>query len=206
MHLEIFSNNQLELLPYIKTFTRTFYLVGGTAVALHIGHRRSIDYDLFSQSPLVKHRIKGKLLKIPFKQIPVFEDYDQLHLKINNVKITFFHYPYIIDHPLKVNSIITMPDLLTLASMKAFALGRRAKWKDYVDLYFILKNHFSITEICSHTENIFPGQFSGKLFREQLIFFKDIDHSEPVDYLVTPVPEDEIKKYLIDVATNIDLF
>ena len=99
-----------------------------------------------------------------------------------------------------------MPTLLTLASMKAFALGRRAKWKDYVDLFFILKYHYTIQEVCLETEMNFGSQFSGKLFREQLAFHKDIDHSEPIDYLVPPVPEDEIKKFLIDTATDIDLF
>jgi hypothetical protein len=206
MHIEIFDKNQAGLLPYIKTFQRSFYLVGGTAVALHLGHRRSIDFDLFSPSPLVKHRIKGKLLQMPFKQVPVFEDYDQLHLLINNIKFTFFHFPYPINHPVKVDSFITIPALLTLASMKAFALGRRAKWKDYVDLFFILKYHYTIQEICNESETNFGTQFSGKLFRNQLVFHKDIDYSEPIEYLIPPVPDDEIKEFLIDKATDIDLF
>ena len=206
MHLEILDKNQIELLPYIKNFRRTFYMVGGTSIALHLGHRRSIDFDLFSLSPLVKHRIKGKLLQFPFKQVPGFEDYDQLHLYIHNTKVTFFHFPYPIQHPVTVNSFITIPTLLTLASMKAFALGRRAKWKDYVDLFFILKYHHSIQEICMESEINFESQFSGKLFREQLAFHKDIDYSEPIDYLVPPVPEEEIKEFLIDKATDIDLF
>jgi hypothetical protein len=206
MHTEIFDKNQLVLLPHIKAFHRSFYLVGGTAIALHIGHRRSIDFDLFSPSPLVKYRIKRELLKIPFEQVPLFEDYDQLHLKINTIKVTFFHYPYPIDHPVKVDSFITIPTLLSLASMKAFALGRRAKWKDYVDLFFILKYHYSIQDICRESAKIFGDQFSGKLFRGQLAFHKDIDYSEAVEYLVPAVPEDEIKEFLIDKATDINLF
>ena len=47
MHKEILSENQIELLTLVKQFKRDFYLVGGTAIALHIGHRRSIDFDLF---------------------------------------------------------------------------------------------------------------------------------------------------------------
>ena len=90
--------------------------------------------------------------------------------------------------------------------MKAFALGRRAKWKDYVDLFFILKNHYTIEEICRETESNFGSQFSGKLFREQLAFHKDIDYSEPIDYLVPAVPEAEIKDFLIDKAIDINLF
>lgn len=80
MHTEIFSSKQAELLPYIKDFQRTFYMVGGTAIALHLGHRRSIDFELFTDNQLNKLRINGKLAKIPFRKIPIFEDVDQLHL------------------------------------------------------------------------------------------------------------------------------
>ena len=203
MRTEIFNSAQIELLPYIHGFKRSFYMVGGTAIALYLGHRRSIDFDLFTFTQLNKSRIKSKLLQIPFKQIPIFEDFDQLHVLINNVKITFFSYPWSVLHPVKVGSTITLPSLLSLAAMKAFALGRRAKWKDYVDIYFILRDHYSINEICIEAEKIFNQQFSSKLFRQQLAFHKDIDYSEPVEFLVQPIPDDEIKSFLIDKATDI---
>jgi hypothetical protein len=204
MHTEIFSKQQQEILPYLKNFQRTFYLVGGTAIALHLGHRRSIDFDLFTSSSLIKYRIKSKLNQIPFKQVPIFEDIDQLHLQINNVKLTFFSFPYTINHPVNVESFITMPGLLSLASMKAFALGRRSKWKDYVDLYYILKDHYSIKEISEEALINFPSQFSEKLFREQLAFHKDIDNSEQIEFLVQEVSEKQIKEFLIDKATDLD--
>ena len=52
MHPDILSKEQAELLPLIQQFKREFYLVGGTAIALQIGHRRSIDFDLFKLSNL----------------------------------------------------------------------------------------------------------------------------------------------------------
>ena len=199
----MFSSGQVELLPYLKGFQRSFYMVGGTAVALHIGHRRSIDFDLFTHTQLNKSRIKAKLIHIPFSQIPIFEDFDQLHLLINNVKLTFFSYPYSVLHPIHVGSVFTMPSLLSLAAMKAFALGRRAKWKDYVDLYFIIRDYYTIKEICREAEMIFNQQFSEKLFRQQLAFHKDIDYSEPVEFIVPTVSDDEIKEFLIDKATDL---
>jgi len=87
--------------------------------------------------------------------------------------------------------------------MKAFALGRRAKWKDYVDLYFIIRDHYPIADICNEADKIFSQQFSGKLFRQQLAFHKDIDYSEAVEFLVPAVPDKEIKSFLIDKATDI---
>jgi predicted nucleotidyltransferase component of viral defense system len=203
MHIEIFTGGQVELLPYLKAFHRSFYLVGGTAVALHIGHRRSIDFDLFTHAQLNKSRIKAKLMHIPFSQIPVFEDFDQLHLLINNVKLTFFSYPYSVLHPINVGSIFSIPSLLSLAAMKAFALGRRAKWKDYVDLYFILHDYFTMQEICKEAEKIFNQQFSEKLFRQQLAFHKDIDYTESVEFMMTAIPDEEMKEFLIDKATDL---
>jgi hypothetical protein len=51
MHPEILSKEQLELLPFLGQFNKRFFLVGGTAIALQIGHRQSIDFDLFCAEP-----------------------------------------------------------------------------------------------------------------------------------------------------------
>jgi hypothetical protein len=204
MYHHILTKEQRELLPYIHNFSRTFYLVGGTAIALHIGHRRSVDFDLFTQSELRKNAINSKLAEFPFKKIRLFEDIDQLHLIVNGIKITFLSFPYPIDHPVKVQRYIKTPTLLTLSSMKAFALGRRAKWKDYVDLYFILRDFYTIREIKQEAERNFGELFSEKLFREQLAFHKDIDYSEPVEFLTAAPSEAEIKQFLIEKATDID--
>lgn len=204
MHHQILTEEQQELLPYLSNFKRTFYLVGGTAIALHIGHRRSLDFDLFSYSKLRKSAINGKLTEFPFKQVRLFEDIDQLHIIINGIKITFFSFPYRIDHPVKIDQFINTPSLLTLSSMKAFALGRRAKWKDYVDLYFILRDHYTIKEITDEAEKNFGEMYSEKLFRQQLAWHKDIDYSEQAEYLVPSPSETEIKQFLIDVATDLN--
>jgi len=199
MHFEILSTQQRELLPFIARFKRTFYLVGGTAIALHIGHRRSIDFDLFTSKKLNKSRIRQKVFELPYSKRTLFDDIDQAHFYINEVKMTFFIYPYPVEHSEMVNGIISMPSLLSLSAMKAFALGRRAKWKDYVDLYFVLKEYFSVKDISTEAEQIFGQLFSEKLFRGQLAFHKDIDFSEPVEYMPGfEVDEQELKDFLID--------
>lgn len=203
MHLEVLTYKQSELLNYLSVFSRTFYLVGGTAIALHIGHRRSIDFDLFRYKKLDKLSVKRKLKDFPFNQQLFFEDYDQMHWIINDVKVTFFSFPYAVDHKILVGSYFYIPDLISLAAMKAFALGRRAKWKDYVDLYFILKDYFDINEISKKAETLFTTHFSEKLFREQLAFHEDIDYSEKVDYLIEAPADEKIKEFLIDAGTRI---
>ncbi|HBE43743.1 MAG TPA: hypothetical protein DDW27_21635 [Bacteroidales bacterium] len=205
MHIGALTDKQLSLLPYLSRFKRSFYLVGGTAIALHIGHRRSVDFDLFSRSGLNKKLIRNKLSGIPFKITRLSEDTDQIHFLINNIKVTFFNFPFSIDHPLRLESSLTIPSLLTLASMKAYALGRRAKWKDYVDLYHIIRNFHTIEEISAEAISKFGELYSEKLFREQLAFHKDIDYSESVEFL-TPAPsEQEIKRFLIDRAIDIGI-
>lgn len=87
--------------------------------------------------------------------------------------------------------------------MKAFAIGRRSKWKAYVDLFFIIKYHYTIKQISSKTLEIFGDLFSEKLFRAQISFFHDIDYSEQVTYLGQPVNVDDIKSFLIEKAIDI---
>lgn len=201
MHVEILSDRQKELLPFISRFRRSFYLVGGTAIALQTGHRRSIDFDLFTESKLNKTKIKQVITEMKYAKGILFEDTDQIHFNINEVKLTFFQYPFPIEHPVKWE--LSMPSLLTLAAMKAYALGRRSKWKDYVDLYFLLLR-FSVEEIAQKAEQIFGDLYSPKLFRQQLAFHKDIDYREPIEYLISHPPADEeIKQTLIEKATDI---
>ena len=96
-----------------------------------------------------------------------------------------------------------LPDLLTLSAMKAFALGRRAKWKDYVDLYFLLKGYFSLSEISEKAKLLFEDEFSTKLFRQQISYFEDIDYREDVVFKKGfEVSEEEVKDFLIEVATR----
>ena len=97
-----------------------------------------------------------------------------------------------------------LPSLLDLAAMKAYALGRRSKWKDYVDLYFLLKDHFSIDDIADRAEVIFGELFSSKMFRIQLSYFEDVDYSEEVEYLISNPPSNqEIQGFLTEVSTDI---
>ena len=96
-----------------------------------------------------------------------------------------------------------MPSLITLSALKAFALGGRAKWKDYVDLFFILSNYFSLKEVICSADEILAGKFNGRLFRNQLRYFDDIDYGEKVEYLFKSVPEEKIKEFLTDISLEL---
>lgn len=203
MHKEILNQDQIKLLPLLSDFKREFYLVGGTAIALYLGHRRSIDFDLFKPKGFSAKKILEKIdaRKLEYKITRNVSE--QLNLIVHEVKFTFFEYPFPVQPTILFEEYIKIPSLLDLSAMKAYALGRRSKWKDYVDLYFLLNSHFTVNQIASRAEEIFGQLFSEKLFRAQLCYFDDIDYSEDVEYLVQPVAEEEIKDFLTTIATDL---
>ncbi|MBR3568826.1 MAG: nucleotidyl transferase AbiEii/AbiGii toxin family protein [Salinivirgaceae bacterium] len=201
MHREILNDKQIQLLPLMAQFQREYYLVGGTAIALHIGHRRSIDFDLFKPSTINHKRNLDKLEASNFSHIVTRRVAEQMNLIINDVKVTFFQYPFPIEPIVKFDKTFRLPPLIQLAAMKAYALGRRSKWKDYVDLYFLLHNHFTIADITTCATQIFGELYSEKMFRAQLCFFDDIDYTESVDYMISnPPTDDEIKQTLTNIS------
>ena len=203
MHSEVLTEQQRDLLPLIRSFSNDYYLVGGTAIALNIGHRRSIDFDLFTNLDIKRKSIRNLIEKSGFAvDNLLYEAFDQVHLIVNSVKITFFNFPHEIVHPIDFDGIIRIPTLLDLAAMKTHALGGRAKWKDYVDLYFIFKNHHDLKEVSDRAAEIFGAYFNEKLFREQLCFFDDIDYSEKVEYVGDEINEEEIRDFLVNIATE----
>lgn len=201
MHREILTREQINLLPLVQSFSEDFGLVGGTATALYIGHRRSIDFDLFTDKEFDNTEIRKKIIK--FKKIErVLRDEDgQYTIVIDGVRFTFLYYLFKIKFLKSFDEIIKLPDLLTLAAMKAHALGRRAKWKDYTDLYFVMKKYYSIDKIVKKAKQIFSSEFNEKMFRVQLSFFKDVDYTEKIIYLKGFEMDDKIiKKELIDFS------
>lgn len=203
-HNAILNEKQVELLPLISEFKREYYLVGGTAIALYLGHRRSIDFDLFKFAPLNRKKNVEKIRQYGYEPLITWNVADQMNMVVNDVKLTFFQYPF----QIKANNVfegqIHIPELIDLAAMKAYALGRRSKWKDYVDLFFLLKEQFSFETISQRANAIYGNMFSDKLFRSQLSYFEDIDYTEEVEYMIpNPQKEEEIKEYLIKVSTAI---
>ena len=203
MYKEILNKNQLELLPVMAQFKREYYLVGGTAIALYLGHRRSIDFDMFKSNSINHKRNLDKLQSSGFQVAVTRRVTEQMNLFVNDVKLTFFQYPFEIKPVSTFENCFRLPSLLQLAAMKAYALGRRSKWKDYVDLYFLITKHFSIGEITSCANDTFGNLFSEKLFRSQLCYFDDVDYTEAVEYTIeNPPDETTIKQVLTDIATS----
>lgn len=203
MHKEILTGDQKALLPLIYRFANTFGLVGGTAVALYLGHRRSIDFDLFTEKKFGNLSIKKEIEKyFKIKEI-IIDRKGEYTVIVTNVKLTFYQYPYSIEYSKNLDKVIRLPDLLTLAAMKAHALGRRAKWKDYVDLYFIMKHYKGLDKIVNQAKTIFKQDFNEKLFRVQLAYFEDMDYSEKIVFMPGfEIQDSVLKNKLIEYSLS----
>lgn len=200
MFKTVLTLQQTELLPLLEEFSDSFGLAGGTAIALHLGHRRSIDFDLFTSGKLDHDRIRRTIRSFHSIDSTIVESPDELTLVTRGVKLTFLSYPFPIEYSEQLDNVIRMPDVMTLAAMKTFSLGRRAKWKDYVDLYFVFKTR-SLPEILQRSRSIFQKEFNEKLFREQLAFYEDIDYSETIDFMPGfEVNDEEVKETLQKIA------
>lgn len=193
MHEEVLSPAQKKLLPLVGTFSPNFCLIGGTAVALQLGHRTSVDFDLLTTSELKTNDIRNQIGKNHQIETVLIDETNEFTVVIDGVKFTFIKYPFDIHPDIDLGEIIKMPSLLSLGAMKAYALGRRAKWKDYVDLYFII-NRFSLRNLADKANKIFGKEFNEKLFREQLAYFKDVDYTETVDFMTGFEVNDKVIK------------
>lgn len=203
MHKEILTDDQVALLSIVKNFSKNFILVGGTAIALHLGHRRSIDFDLFSFVPFNNEKIKKLIVKYHKINKTIVNQDGEFTMRINDVKFTFFEFSHPVPAPQRFEKVIRIPDLLTLAAMKIFALGYRRKWKDYVDLYFIIKDHYSLDKISERAKELFKGEFNAKILRGQLSFFDDVDYREKVEFMPGfEVSNNKIKKALVEFSLS----
>lgn len=202
MHPNILTPEQVKILPLIHKFSKDFYLVGGTALALQLGHRRSIDFDLFSNDLFDNHKIRRLIQKNHIINTVYIESKGEFTLIIDGIKSTFFQFEHNIDHPVWYEQIISMPDPLTIGAMKAYAMGNRNKWKDYADLYWIFK-HYSLQQVVVRAEELFGiGLFNSRLFREQLAYHKDINYKESIEWMPGfETPKDTILSALLDIAT-----
>lgn len=92
MHERALTEKQIELFPLIHLFCKSFYLVGGTAIALHLGHRQSIDFDLFNPKTFSRKNIQKKIIVNHFHIDKTLVASDEEYtLIINQVKVTFFN-------------------------------------------------------------------------------------------------------------------
>ena len=197
LHFEIFDPQQFEIFHRLPDVVERGYLVGGTALALQIGHRRSYDFDI-----ALPDEVSPTLLKTlntgysDFRLRTAVDSKAELTLILHEAtKLTFFAFPFPPLHPPVSIGTIPLYSLADLASNKAYVLGRMGEWKDYVDLYFLLEHvGLKLKTILSETSRRFAGNFDEKLFWEQLVYWKDLRDFE-IEYLGKSVSKDKLQEY-----------
>ena len=195
MHAEALTKDAAALLPKFTRF-KSFYLVGGTSLALQIGHRRSVDFDFFSPEPL-SPRLLEQVKRVFASETVVltYRSPEQLNLTINGVKTTFSFFNYPVIEPFVPYQKVPLASVMEIAAMKALAVGKRLSFKDYVDWYFLLKEkHITLQEVITLSERKFGGDFNDRLFLGQLASLSDVPTQE-IDFLHGAVSRDELTAY-----------
>jgi len=189
MHREVLTKPAAELFGSLAQFVG-FYLAGGTSLALQIGHRISVDFDLFCDDELDRGLLRRVSRVFPEAEVsPLINNPDELTALVNSVKITFLRYPFPPDEPFIVYENVPLLSVRDIAVTKAYTIGRRGSYKDYVDLYFIMaERHATLTEIVQGAEQRYGADFNSRLFLEQLVYMADLDDTEIhfIKPLVTP--------------------
>ncbi|MBN2073093.1 MAG: nucleotidyl transferase AbiEii/AbiGii toxin family protein [Actinobacteria bacterium] len=170
------NNNQKEILAKLSPFfEKEGVLAGGTALMLQFYYRKSYDFDIF-----FPYQIPGNYIRLASKTFNrdikvLINNTDELTFTVlNEIKVSFIYFPFKRKYRLLKYNSITISSYKDIASDKAYAIGRRPAYRDYIDLFFILKEKFPLNQIIVDAREKFCGEFSEKLFLSQLLYFEDL--------------------------------
>jgi len=169
-----------------------FYLAGGTALALQIGHRRSVDFDFFSPAPLDTVKMVRRLDLVGAFEL-FHQDKDTVNGALDGVRLSFFHYRYPPVRPCFTYESIAIANKLDIAAMKLEAIAGRGGKKDFVDLFFLLKE-FAFGDIFAAYAEKFGTKIANRyhVFKS-LVYFADAEE-EMMPEMLKKVSWPEIKK------------
>ena len=187
----------LELLGPISTALQ-FYLAGGTALALHLGHRKSADFDFFTENTFDPTLLAAKL---PSERI-LQQTRGTLEIFVRDVKASFFEYHYPLLEPLVPHEHILLASIPDIAAMKLSAISSRGSRKDFVDLYVINQERFSLPECLTFHEKKFamPKTDRYHLLRS-LMYFSEADNEETPE-TTEPLRWDDVKRFFVQEVTK----
>lgn len=194
-NFELLDKNQKDCLKILANFSEYGILGGGTALMLQMGFRKSFDFDIFTPKPISKQFLYK--VKQYFKSINItVNTSDELSFISlpHQVKVSFIYYPYKSLYKTIPTDYFSIFDLRDIALDKAHTIGRRGVWRDYVDIFFILKSGFSLQEIISQSSKKFGDSFSEKLFLSQLVYSKDLGNFT-IEFLGEKPSQEKMEKF-----------
>ena len=187
------AQNALALLGK-QNFFKSTYLAGGSSLALQLGHRRSIDFDFFTNQTFELIEVKTILNKIG-KYTGEHEAPKTMVGKFNEAKFSLFYYPYKLINKTRDFQRINLASLEDIAAMKLVAITDRGTKKDYVDLYFLTKKCFSIEKMFEFYDKKYHNFDLNKVtLLKALQYFDDANDSEMPE-MIEKVDWEDIKKF-----------
>jgi predicted nucleotidyltransferase component of viral defense system len=182
----------LKKLQQIPLFSE-LRLVGGTALALQLGHRNSIDLDFFGHLD-VDHEILAKELEIAGFELQSMQGGKNIHqFSINGVKVDFVNYPYKWLKDTIITDGVRMAGLQDISAMKLSAITNRGTKKDFVDIYFLLQR-FTLKELLDFYTEKYVNSSVFMVLRS-LCYFDDAEEQ--------PMPKMFISTEWADIKTVI---
>ncbi len=177
-----------------KKITHEFYLAGGSALALHLGHRISVDLDFFTPRSFNSAGLAQRLAKSgTFVQEQ--RKTDTLLGTFDQVKISFFRYSY---PQINKNEIVfntKIASVQDIGAMKLEAIGTRGRKRDFVDLYFICHTRHSLKDVLGWYRRKFRGiQINLIHYIKALTYFEDAE-SDPMPHMFKDTSWTEVKKF-----------
>lgn len=185
------------------SFLNDFYLSGGTALSLQIGHRESEDLDFFCKKDFSPGRIEIALKS--FGSLEETElDKNTLNTYLNGVKLQFLGYPYRLIKPLINWQGINLSSVIDIACTKLQTVGMRGSKKDFVDIYFLLEI-FSLKDLSKALEIKYPEiGYNTTHILKSLVYFEDAE-DQPMPKMHKEADWKTIKAKLIDSVKKYSL-
>ena len=174
------------------------YLAGGTGLALHFGHRRSVDLDLFSTETLEPEVILQKAQKLSgFALLAKSEG--SLHSVISATKVSFLSYGYPVLFPFKIFLGMSVADPRDIAAMKISAIAGRGTKRDFVDLY-VLSNHYDLSQSLAWFKQKYArANYSMVHVLKSLTYFEEADR-DPMPDMLVGLSWEQVKQFFLDRA------
>ena len=198
MFYDILDKKRIEILPLLKKFKEEFYLAGGTSLALQMGHRDSVDFDFFKYDDINVYELFERIKEVfhDHKVLKIQEEKNTLTVLIDEtIKLSFFSYKYKLLKDRVDEEFLSLSSIEDIACMKLSAVLSRATNKDYIDLYYIFKEH-DLKNILSLCKEKFPD-VDTNLILKSLVYFDDVEH-EPIMFKhESEVEFDVVEKFMI---------
>jgi len=204
MFLSVLDRRRIGLLKKLGFLKKhEFYLAGGTALALQIKHRTSLDFDFYTEKEFDPRKLREKFDEEfeEVREIHIAED--TLGLEVDGIGISFFRYPYPLVKPLQKIESAYLASLEDIAAMKIIAISQRGKRRDFIDIYFLIKD-FGLRKIIDLTRKKYP-MFNIYVGLQGLVYFKDADEDleEGRFRLLREVNWEEIKNHILKEVNKI---